>query len=396
MPERFSWRAVAAGAVGAAGLAAAIGRGEATAAVVLAAAFALGHLFPLRFGGGRLQPVGPAVATAAVLSHLLVPLLWGAAMGVPLGWVAARLRFGERQAADLVPGEAAGLAGFVGVFALLEAPVAHRSGPWGQLAVLVAAMVAWYLASAAARAAWTGTRRRLSGGLLWRTALSEWPVYLVLVAAGSLYGLTAPALGAWAVLLAGLPYGFAHLAFGRLAASDLTYRQTIRVLGKVPEAGGLSPPGHAERSAEVAVALTGELGMRAQASRRVEQAAFLADIGRVAMAGVMPTPGRVVTTADLARWSAAIVAAAPTLEPVAALVAQSSHPYRRPGEERDPGVSPAAQVVKVATAYDYAVGGGMEPGDALEILHQGSAYEYDPAVLAALRRVLRRRGVAGV
>ena len=68
----------------------------------------------------------------------------------------------------------------------------------------------------------------------------------VLVAAGSLYGLTVATLGLWAVLLAVLPYGFTHVAFGRLATASATHRQTIRALGRVPEAGGFSLPGGIE------------------------------------------------------------------------------------------------------------------------------------------------------
>jgi len=216
------------------------------------------------------------------------------------------------------------------------------------------------------------------------------------VAAGSLYGLTVGALGLWAVLLAVLPYGFTHVAFGRLATASATHRQTIRALGRVPEAGGFSLPGHAERSADMAVAMGGELGFSPSDTRRVEDAALLADIGRVVLGGTTPAGGGSYTTVHLAEWSATIIAEAPTLQPVAALVAESPRPYRRPGEERDPSLPAGAQVVKVATAYDYAVGGGMEPGDALEVLHRGVAYEYDPEVLAALRRVLQRRGCPGV
>ena len=123
-------------------------------------------------------------------------------------------------------------------------------------------------------------------------ALREWPVYLVLVAAGSLYGLTAAALGPWAVLLAGLPYGFVHLAFDRLASASATHRQTIRALGRVPEAGGFSLPGHAERSADLAVAIGGELGLSPGDTRLVEDAALLADIGRVVLGGSGPGFGR--------------------------------------------------------------------------------------------------------
>jgi len=38
----------------------------------------------------------------------------------------------------------------------------------------------------------------------------------------------------------------------------------------------------------------------------------------------------------------------------------------------------------------------MDPSDALEVLHRGVAYDYDPEILAALRRVLQRRGCPGV
>lgn len=397
MLERLHLRALIPAAVAAGGLVVAVLRDEVAATAVLAAAFALGHLLPLRTAGGRMQPVSPAVVAAAVLQHLVAPVVWGAALGLLLGWAAARLRFGERRAADLLPGEAAGVAAFLGAFAGLHDLDPGLSGSWWHLAALVPCVAAWYLASAAARALWTGARHRVAGGLLWRTALGEWPAYLVLTAAGALYGLTADAMGAWAaLLLTGPSYGFAHLAFRRLAASAAIYRQTIRALGRVPEAGGLSPAGHAERSADLVVAVGGELGLSPQETRRAEQAALLADIGRVVLGGTTPSSGGTLTAADLARWSAEIISAAPALQPVAALVAESPRPYRRPGEERDPEISAAAKVVKAATAYDYSVAGGMDPGDALEVLQGGMAYEYDPEVLAALRRVLERRGCKGV
>lgn len=396
MPERFLWRLVLPVMVMAGGLALAVWRGELALSLVIAGALALGHLLPLRTGEGRLQPMSPAVAAAAVLGHAVGPLVWGAALGLPLGWAVSRLRYGERTSADLLPGEAAGTAAFTAVFAGLDPVLPHGDGSWLDLALVLLATAAWYLASIGARTGWTERRRRFAGSLLWRAALREWPVYLVLAAAGSLYGITADALGLWAALLAGLPYGFVHLAFDRLASASATHRQTIRALGRVPEAGGFSMPGHAERSADVAVAIGGEMKLPPGDIRRIEDATLLADIGRVVLGAPSLASGGGFTTADLAQWSSAIIAEAPTLQEVAALVAESPRPYRRPGEVRDPGLPPAAQVVKVATAYDYAVGGGMEPGDALEVLHSGVAYEYDPEILAALRRVLQRRGCAGV
>ena len=219
----------------------------------------------------------------------------------------------------------------------------------------------------------------------------------MLVAAGSLYGFTAAALGLWAVLLAGLPYGFVHLAFNRLAAASATHRQTIRALGRVPEAGGFSLPGHAERSADMAVALGGELRLspaRHPAAWRTPpcwptSAGWCWAARRWPPAGDSPRP----------TWPSGAPPSSPRPPPCSRWRRwwpSRPVPTAVPGEARDPSLPPAAQVVKVATAYDYAVGGGMEPGDALEVLHRGVAYDYDPEVLAALRRVLQRRGYAGV
>lgn len=396
MPRRhlLRWALAAAGA--ASGLGFSVAEGVVLPTLAVAAAFALGHLVPLRTGSGRHQPLSPAVAAAAALTLSPWPGLCGAALGLPLGWLVARLRFGEQESADLLPGEAAGMAAFAAVLAGLRAAFPGADGSWAQLAMLVPAGGAWHLASAGARTGWTEMRRRFGAGLLWRTALQDWPAYVVLVTAGALYGLTRDSMGWWAMLLAGLPYAFSHLAFNRLATTAATYEQTIHALGRVPEAGGFGLPGHAERSADLAVAIGGELGLSPAETRRLEHAALLADIGRVVLVGSAAPTGAAGAAGNVAEWSAAIVAEAPALRPVAAIVGQVCLPYRRPGEERDPGLSIAAQAVKVAAAYDDAVGGGADPVDALEVLHRGAAYDYDPEVVAALRRVLMRRGCPGL
>jgi hypothetical protein len=394
--ERLLVRVGLPAALTAAGMAVAVVRGEVLPASAFAAAFALGHLLPLRSGRHHLQPLSLGIASAGAVTSLLAPAAWGSPLGFSVGWLLARLRFGDRAAADLLPGEAVGMAAFTGVFAGLEAVVPHGDSLMVHALLLAAAGGAWHLACSAARVGWTETRRRFAAGLLWQSALADWPAHVVLTTAGALYGVTREALGWWAVLLAAMPYAFAHLAFTRLAAAAATYDQTIRALGKVPEAGGLSVPGHAERSADVALAICGEMRLPARETRRVEQAALLADIGRVVLGDPVRVSGGGFTSRDLAEWSAAIVAEAPGLAPVSALVGKSYRPYRRPGEDRDPELPTAAQVVKVAGAYDLATGGGMEPVDALELLHRGVAYDYDPEVVAALRRVLQRRGCAGV
>jgi hypothetical protein len=395
VPSRSLLRWLLAAVGAAAGLGVALARGETVPALGIAGALAAGHLFPLRSGGGRLQPLSPAVAAAAAFTVPAVPALCGFALGLPIGWLTARVRFGEQASADLLPGEAAGAAAFAAVLAGLAALFPEAASSWERLVMLIPAGGGWHLASSGVRTGWTEMRQRFSAGLLWRTALSDWPVYLVLVTAGALYGLTREAMGWWAVLMAAMPYAFTHLAFTRLATAAATYDQTIRALGRVPEAGGFGLAGHAERSADLAVAMGGELGLSPAETRRVEHAALLADIGRVVLAGSAAEGDGTVSAREVAEWSSAIVGEAPALRPVAAIVGQSPRPYRRPGEERDPGLPASAQVLKVAAAYDYAIGRGLAPVDALEELHRRVAYEYDPEVVAALRRVLIRRGYRG-
>ncbi len=388
------WGLAAAGA--ACGLGLALAKGELLPTLAVAAAFGLAHVVPVHTEGGRRQPLSPAVAAAATLTLPLWPVLCGAALGLPLGWLLVGLRFGQQESADVLPGEAAGLTAFAAVLAGLRALFPGVDGAWAQLAMLVPAGGAWHLASSGARTGWTEMRRHFGAGFLWRTALTDWPAYVVLISAGALYGLTRDSMGWWAVLLAALPYAFSHLAFTRLATTAATYEQTIRALGRVPEVGGFGLPGHAEGSADLAVAVGGELGLSPAETRRVEHAALLADIGRVVLVGSARPAGGEGAARDVAEWSAAIVAEAPALQPVATILGQSCRPYRRPGEERDPALPLSAQAVKVAAAYDSAVGSGADPVDALEMLHRGAAYDYDPEVVAALRRVLLRRGCPGL
>jgi hypothetical protein len=101
------------------------------------------------------------------------------------------------------------------------------------------------------------------------------------------------------------------------------------------------------------------------------------------------------TSEDIARWGAQIVAEAPHLANVAEVVSQQYRPYRQAGQERDPSVPVASKVIKVVSFFDNARSEfKLSPVDALEQVHRGSTYDYDPGVTASLRRMLVHRGVA--
>jgi len=74
-------------------------------------------------------------------------------------------------------------------------------------------------------------------------------------------------------------------------------------------------------------------------------------------------------------------------------VRQQHRPYRQAGQVKDPTVPVPSKVIKVVSAYDQArYDMNLPPVDALELVHRGSAYDFDPDVAASLRRVLTHRG----
>ncbi len=292
-----------------------------------------------------------------------------------------------------------GLAVYATVYSLvllsleISVEVPWSADPWNRFASFAVAAALWVITEAGLWALMTEARDGISKRYLWLLGLGDWMVMLSLLATGALFGFAWDEMGMWAILVAGLPYAFAHVAFFRYLEARSTYGQTIRALSRIPEVAGLSLDGHSDRTAGLAVETAQELGMTPREVDEVRYAALMHDIGRI----TLNEPNilrRGFTDEDLARWGAEIVAEAPYLRKVAGLVRRQHEPYRRPGEERDPSLPMASKIIKAASAYDQA---SMELGfsslEALEVLHRGAAYDFDPNVVRAVRKVLTRRGV---
>lgn len=271
--------------------------------------------------------------------------------------------------------------------------VPWAADPWNRFASFGAAAAFWVVIEAGLWALMTEARDGISKRYLWLLGLGDWMVMLSLLATGALFAFAWEAMGMWAILVAGLPYAFAHVAFFRYLEARSTYGQTIRALSRIPEVAGLSLDGHSDRTAGLAVETAQELGMTPREVDEVRYAALMHDIGRI----TLNEPNilrRGFTDEDLARWGAEIVAEAPYLRKVAGLVRRQHEPYRRPGEERDPSLPMASKIIKAASAYDQASTElGFSSLEALEVLHRGAAYDFDPDVVQAVRKVLTRRGI---
>lgn len=363
--------------------------------VIGAVVLAVAQVVRVPTPSGHMLDVGLGVAAA-------VPLLLddvagtGAVyfLGLLGAWVALMGKR-HRAASSFLPGALAltayGIAFFVMVRRL---EVASDLGPEAiDLMGVIAAGTAWFIVMALTKAIVRYRDEHLAFRYAWLQSLEDWPVVVGLVAAGSLFAISWPVMRWWAVPMAVMAYGFSHLAFVRYHGTRVTYAQTIRALARIPEAAGLAPPGHAIRTTEIAMAVGRELGVPPRDASNLEFAALMHDIGRI----TLNEPAIIkagYTDEDIARWGSEIVKEAPYLEQVASIIRQQHHPYRKPGEVEDEELPTASKVIRIASAYDQAtLEMGLSPLEAVETLHRGAAYDFDPEVVKALRRALVRADV---
>jgi putative nucleotidyltransferase with HDIG domain len=186
---------------------------------------------------------------------------------------------------------------------------------------------------------------------------------------------------------------YAHKHGGRTSARSQSRDVLLRALAeRNPELGE-----HISGVAALAEAVARRLDLDAEQLEHVRHAAALHDVGKMAIPdAILDKPAAL----DEHEWEfirrhtiigERIVAAAPALRPVAALV-RSSHerwdgrgyPDRLAGEEIPLG----ARIVAVCDAFDAMVAdrpyrAGMDPADALAELERCAGSQFDPGVVAA-------------
>ncbi|MFC2153532.1 HD-GYP domain-containing protein [Actinomycetota bacterium] len=346
--------------------------------------------------GSRISLGIGAIVAGSILIDDVTAFGAATALALSISWVIQRQfdAWNHRSDGDfLTDALAAATYGFTFHYAFEALAGSSLDDPnWVTVAAVVLGGLAWFIVRALV-AAFVGVERTdLAGRYLWLLALEDWAVVISVLAAGTLFGLTWPVMGVWSFAVAVLPYAFGHLAFERYHSTRVTYGQTIRALAQIPEVAGLAPRGHSTRTADLAVAVAQELGLHPNDVVELEYAALMHDVGRITLNEPAILKAG-YTDEDIARWGAQIIAEAPYLEQVSTLVEGQHRPYRSPGIEIDPDVPMPSKIIKVASAYDQGkVEMGLSPVEALERIHQGSAYEFDPQVAASLRRVLVFRG----
>ena len=220
------------------------------------------------------------------------------------------------------------------------------------------------------------------------------PLLLSSVSVGALLALSYPVLKAWTLPLFIAPLAATQYSFKQAASVRRNYLQTVRALAKVPEMAGYTQRDHSARVAALSVEIAKELGIGDPLLHEIEYAALLHDIGRISL----PDPEDAIRSTSgmqLALVGAEIIEETGHFPTVAGMVRDQHEPYRRRGEDVNRSLQVGSKIIKVASAFDDLVqpsGPGHTAWDALERLHLGMAYDFDPAVIQALTRVLEKEG----
>jgi hypothetical protein len=363
--------------------------GLAVALTVLAGGVVLGELLELR----------PEVGPVLPLSHAVVLVIAGIAslpqFAIAVG--AAQLAAVFVRPAVRTPARVQ-LAAQRVVTAMLAYAVfrtaAHvLAGGDAKSAALVALALAGLTQIVCDELVFAARRRRLSG------AFQGWEAELALLTSGVLMavgetGVGGRGMGLWGPLIFSVPLLATWYSFNRLSSIRRTYDQTIRALSVAPELGGLVRPGHAERVADLCIAVGHELGLDHTELKHLETAALLHHIGHLCLddAEVL---GRPADPWEVAEAGASILRATDYLAPAGDLLAVEPMRQARALELVEDRHGVGGQILKVASAFDELTAGSpAHASGAVEALYSGPGYLYDADVLAALERVIARRAAS--
>ena len=216
-----------------------------------------------------------------------------------------------------------------------------------------------------------------------------------LVASGALIALAEVAIGVASVPLFLFPLVLTYFAVQRYASIRTTYRQTIGALSSLTDLAGYTGTGHGQHVSDLAVAVGRDLGMSHRELTDLEYAALLHDLGQVALREPIPRGATVmaapVDQQRIAQDGAEIVRSTGVLDQVATILQAQTTPYRQV-REFGQDLPLSSRIIKVANAYvDLAGPDEAQDEHAMERIHLGLGYEYDPRVVDSLSRVLARR-----
>ncbi len=267
------------------------------------------------------------------------------------------------------------------------------SSPATATLLLLCALLGWLVERTAQVLVQVGSREVGAPGAQ-RALLLDSVTSGAVAASGPLIAVSYPVLGLVALPLYVLPVTLVLLSQRRYLAVQRAQGEALVVLSRIPAIAAGGRPGHPQRVADLSVEVGRRLGLTERSLHSVERAALLHDIGQVGLEvplehgmTIDASPQSLETVIESSRRIARTALDTPGLEEVLAAVHE---PYRQQLEiGRELPVE--ARIIKVVNAYDDLTEGAHGQRVvhlALERLHLGLGYEYDPEVVEALDEVV--------
>lgn len=270
------------------------------------------------------------------------------------------------------------------------------SSPVAATLLLLCAVLGWLVERVAQVLVQVGARQVGAPGAQ-RALVLDSVTSGAVAASGPLIAVSYPVLGLLSLPLYLLPVVLVLLSQRRYLAVQRAQSEALVVLSRIPAIAAGGRPGHPQRVADLSVEVGRRLGLAEGHLHSVERVALLHDIGQVGLEvplehgmTIDASPQSLETVIESSRRIARAALDTPGLEEVLAAVHE---PYRQQLEiGRELPVE--ARIIKVVNAYDDLTEGSYGQRVvhlALERLHLGLGYEYDPEVVEALDAVVSRR-----
>lgn len=358
-------------------------------------------------GGGKIN-LGLAPLLAALIALPAVEVAWIFLFGTLVTVVTRMLDELDKDAVLSLLLDYAG----VGVTAVIYRFVVNilpkkpvllgRYWPGILIAIAIAAAVLFFIQLL--RSTYVQTQEgHLPGAVYFQSILRKsWLPFLALGFIGVLMGLIFMGTNMWSILFA-LPLLFVfRYAYNRVAATDRYLLETIRTLAAIPEEAGMLPKGHAERVAQLSVAVARELGLSPEDTQQVQYAAYLHDIGAIMKSVEADAEQKQLMEVEgVITGGVYIIDKVDYLE-VAAEILRGREGLRDRVVDVDKrrAVSMGAGILKTVDDFEALVQGSegresLSETDALTEMNLERGVQYDSKVLRSIARVLPRLPTEG-
>ena len=355
--------------------------------------FVIAGAIPVRSFGGRdwtLLPCGVFVAALVAISSVAeIYVALGIATVIKSFGTTRYLASASKTATVLESASCGLLLAWWSAMSMVARTDSFSSGYpisyWAVLTVLLA-IALWFVGDVALRLAFSEDRKT-SPRFRLRILMRDAPLAVVMLSASATVAAMWQYSPGWALLMSVGPFAVAHSLFTSYARAERVEELTVRALGRLPEAAGVSPSGHSAEVASLSVGIGKLRGMSGPDLSRLERAAHLHDIGLLcAMNAETRRSG--FLTSDKCRWGAEMLSSSRVLHIEAELIRRAGEPYRRPGADPHPEFDLRSQILGVACAYEGLSASGLSADEVVELLYTESFFLHAPWAVALIRPAL--------